>query len=740
MEPRGLGLTIFNERYAQDGESWSEACHRVAMAVSVHDIDRYEDFYTAIEQGLFMPGGRIWYGAGRQKQQMLNCFVVPTGDSREDWGQTMYDLTVVTGTGGGVGFNFSSIRPNGAGISGVGGSATGPVSLMKMLDSIASGMVGGGNRRAAMMMCLSLDHPDVMEFVNVKLNRKELNNANVSIVIPPTVSPYDLVSAYQNDDTIPVTHGGIHYGDLEVKPFLDRIVSNAISSGEPGILNQWLAEKYNNVGYAHALTSTNPCVTGDTQIMTIDGPRRFDDLAKSGDDVLVYAWHPKTKKPVIRWMRNPRKTRTSAETVEVVFDSGLSVRCTPDHHFYTFRGKKIKARDLTVGQPIRAWSMSEHREGHLRVHGWDSTRNTTDHQVVAVYTSDPADVYNGTVDDAHTYIIVDPEPVAGIASGIVSANCGEIWLPNYGCCDLGALVLPSFVRNGRFDWTLLAKAVRTGVRFLDNVLDVNYYPHHQIEKMCQAERRIGLGIMGLHSVMLDLGYQYDSAEGFKFAEDVFRFIRDMAYSVSVDLAIEKGPFPLYDPRYLESPFIQSLPEDLRNRIAEHGIRNCALLTIAPTGTTSMIHGCTAGIEPLFAPAYYRRRKVAGAKAGETDLVTTLVVHKDYLDHPDEAQGAYDISVQNHLKMQAIAQKYIDNAVSKTINVSKDVTFDELMEATLNYLPRLKGFTVYQEGSRDDEPFEAIPYHRVSEVLEAWEGELDYEGLDSLDCVSGVCAI
>lgn len=576
MEPRGLGLTIFNERYAQDGESWDDACHRVAMAVSVHDIDMYEEFYTAIQQGLFMPGGRIWYGAGRQKQQMLNCFVVPTGDSREDWGQTMYDLTVVTGTGGGVGFNFSTIRPNGAAISGVGGSATGPVSLMKMLDSIASGMVGGGNRRAAMMMCLSLDHPDVMEFVNVKLNREALNNANVSIVIPPTVSPYDLVRAYENDESIPVTHGGVHYGELEVKPFLDRIVKNAINSGEPGILNQWLAEKYNNVGYAHALTSTNPC--------------------------------------------------------------------------------------------------------------------------------------------------------------------GEVWLPNYGCCDLGALVLPSFIRNGRFDWSLLAQAVRVGVRFLDNVLDVNYYPHHQIEKMCQAERRIGLGIMGLHSVMLDLDYAYDSKEGFQFAEDVFRFIRDQAYQASIDLAAEKGPFPLYDPRYLDATFIQNLPDDLRNGIAEHGIRNCALLTIAPTGTTSMIHGCTAGIEPLFAPAYFRRRKVAGGKAGVTDLVTTLVVHKDYLDHPDTAQGAYDVSVNDHLKMQKIAQKYIDNAVSKTINVSKDVTFEELMEATLQYLPSLKGFTVYQEGSREDEPFEAIPYHRVSEVLETWLGELDYEGLDSMDCVNGVCTI
>ena len=577
MEPKGLGLSVFKERYAHEHEEWQDACRRVATSAGAHEsIGVRESYYQALVNGRLMPGGRIWYGAGRVKQQMLNCFVVPTGDSREDWGRTMSDFTVVTGTGGGVGFNFSPIRPRGAAISGVGGEATGSVSLMSMLDGIAKGMVGGGNRRAAMMMCLAIDHPDILEFIDTKLNKEALNNANVSLVIPPTLEPETIVHLYKTGGKIALRHDGKTYGELPVREFLASVVKNALSSGEPGILNQYLAEKENNVGYAHPLTSTNPC--------------------------------------------------------------------------------------------------------------------------------------------------------------------GEIWLPDYGCCDLGALVLPSFVVGGELDWDALADTIAVGVRFLDNVLDVNYYPLHEIEKMCQAERRIGLGVMGLHSMLLDLGMMYDSEQGLAFIDKLFHFIKITAYKASIELAKEKGPFPLYDARYLASPFVRRLPREIRNAIAEYGIRNCALLTVAPTGTTSMVHGVTSGIEPLFAPAYFRRRKVAADIAGEFDTIKTLVIHADYLNHPDIAQGAYDIPVWNHLEVQKIVQSHIDNAVSKTINVSKGVKFSELMDATLAYLPYLKGFTVYQEGSRDDEPLEAIHLDKVAEVLQSWDGETDYDGMESLDCVTGVCTI
>lgn len=590
FQPKGLGLTIFNDRYAHDGETYDEACMRVATAISQAEgkqEDRtwaMEQFYDVLSEGLFMPGGRIWYGAGRRKQQMLNCFVVPTQDSREGWGTTFYDLTTISGTGGGVGFNFSPVRYRGAPIKGTGGESTGSVSLMHACNNIGDQMIGGGNRRTAMMMCLDIDHPDIYEFIEAKLNKGALTNANVSVIIPPGLGG-TVAALYReggsiplqfNDQYVTVTHEDTKHDSVNVREFLHTIIGNALQAGEPGILNRDFAERESNVHYLHPLTSTNPC--------------------------------------------------------------------------------------------------------------------------------------------------------------------GEIWLPDYGCCCLGAIVLPRFIdEEGEVDWRLLKRTVHTAVRFLDNVLTVNHYPQDRIRKMCLLERRIGLGVMGLHSMLLDLGMTYDSGVAHEFVGDLFNTIMEAAYAASVDLAMEKAPFPGYDPAFLDSGFASRLGHGLRKRIETHGIRNCAILTVAPTGTTSMVHGVTSGIEPLFAPAYVRRHYVAGVAAGQRELTETLVIHNDYLNHPELAQGAYDISVADHLSMQALVQYYVDNAVSKTINVPAGTTLDEVCEHVVNFLPYVKGVTLYQEGTRDDEPMQAVRRSDIDRMLVDWTGNVDYEGLDSLDCVSGVCS-
>ena len=819
-KPTGLAETIFKERYTiHPEETWEEASSRLAKHVSSAEINGKReptaiDFYEQIVTNKFMPGGRIWYGSGRPRAQLLNCFVVPTHDSREGWGKTISDVIVVSGMGGGVGINLSPIRPRGSRINGTGGVATGAVSLMQMINGVGDVLVSGGGRRLALMLDLNITHPDMPEFLDKKLDHDELKNANVSIVLDKRVGTKTLIDKVKSGGSFDLTFSGNHYGKVNAKDIWNRIAFNAWKSGEPGVLNGDLANKENNIFYYKPMISTNPCLTGDTQIMTLDGPRTFASLAESGRDILVYAWHPKTKVPVVRWMRSPRLTRRNAEILEVEFDSGLKIRCTPDHNFFSFRGKKVQAQNLRIGQSVRAWSMSQHRDGHLRVHGWDSEKNLANHQwvarmvyenaygnipegmivhhkdenkvnnnldnlellennsehnkvhyqdrflagfdgkarnhkVIGIRSAGFENVYNGTVDDAHSYIVVDPEPVAGIASGIVSANCGEIWLEEYGSCDLGAIVLPRFISgDGIFDWDALRDTITVAVRFLDNVLSVNEYPLPEIRENNNSVRRLGLGIMGLHSALIQLGYRYSSDSAQAFVDTLMGFIKEESYKASIDLSIEKGPFPAYDEAMLQSGFMKrAISNEIKSSIRHHGIRNCALLTIAPTGTTGMVSNVSTGIEPLFAPAYWRRF-YRPTSDGSRQLDKELVVDPLWgqLEHDGKdvsvLEGAYDISPEGHFQMQTICQKHIDNATSKTINLAADYPVDSLADLWLEYLPQVKGTTFYRAGSRGEEPLEAIPLDEARRLLQAKHVHADanINEQNMMDCVGDSCGI
>jgi ribonucleoside-diphosphate reductase alpha chain len=262
--PIGLGATIFKERYARyPEETFEQASKRVAEHVAQAEengnIQKYSDRFTEqIASNRFMPGGRIWYGSGRPKAQLLNCFVVPTADSREGWGKTLSDVIVVSGLGGGVGVNCSPVRPRGSDIKGTGGTATGAVSLMQMIDRVGDVLVSGGGRRLALMLCLDLTHPDLEEFLNVKLDLDELTNANISVVID--IPTDEFVEKVKNNEEIDLVFGGrptgrtIRAGDLWA-----RLVENAWKTGEPGVLNGHYANQMNNIWYYKDLISTNPC-------------------------------------------------------------------------------------------------------------------------------------------------------------------------------------------------------------------------------------------------------------------------------------------------------------------------------------------------------------------------------------------------------------------------------------------------------------------------------------------------
>ena len=200
-QPTGLSNTIFSGKYTiHPDETWKQAGRRVAHHVAGAEGDNAgeieEQFYDQIVSNKFMPGGRIWYGAGRPRGQMLNCFVLKMpGDSREGWGKAINDMLIISGTGGGVGINFSSVRPRGSKINGTGGTATGAVSLMNMINGVGGELVSGGARRVALMMDLNITHPDVLEFIDAKLDRGKLNNANVSVVLDKRMGAKAFVDA-----------------------------------------------------------------------------------------------------------------------------------------------------------------------------------------------------------------------------------------------------------------------------------------------------------------------------------------------------------------------------------------------------------------------------------------------------------------------------------------------------------------------------------------------------------------
>ena len=549
----GFSDRIFRERYAiTPDETWEMACARVSRYIASAELNgksrhTEDDFFRELTSNRFMPGGRIWYGCGRPKGQLLNCFVQGCDymDSREGWGKVTSDSIIISGTGGGIGINFSPVRPRGSEIRGHSGRATGSVSLMEIINSAGEVIRAGGGRRTAIMMCLNHDHPDLMEFMDKKLDLGQLNNANVSVVFMN--EPIEkFLAKVDRDEMHNLMWNGEVVRQVPARHIWNKILDNAVKCGEPGILNGWLWNEQNNIHYYQPLISTNPC--------------------------------------------------------------------------------------------------------------------------------------------------------------------GEIALEKYGCCDLGALVLPRFIVDGRLDRRQLARTISTGVRFLDNVLDVNNYPLAEIKENCEQVRRIGLGVMGLHDMLVLLGMKYTSSEAKDFVRSLFSFIRNKSYDASIDLSIEKGQFPaLNRSKFIESGFCQkSLSEGRRERILMHGIRNCAVLTIAPTGTTSIVAGCTSGIEPMYTAAYRRR-----FRSGD-DLQEEIVMHPmmDQLLQDDDDrvklyESALNISPDDHIEMQAICQKYVDNAISKTINLPENYTSKDIDPILRRWISQLKGVTLYRSGSRGESPIEPL---------------------------------
>jgi ribonucleoside-diphosphate reductase alpha chain len=317
--------------------------------------------------------------------------------------------------------------------------------------------------------------------------------------------------------------------------------------------------------------------------------------------------------------------------------------------------------------------------------------------------------------------------------------CSELPLEDYGICNLGSVVLPRFIKGTQTDWKGLEDVIRNAIRYLDNVIDINHYLLPEIEVAAKNARRCGLGVMGFADYLFGKHIAYGSAKALSESERLFRFIRDTAYHESMLLAQEKGAFPKFDRvDYGKSSFVRKLPHSLRLDIKKYGIRNCTLLAIAPTGTTSLIGDCNSGIEPLFAKAMIRRDNVGERYYVHPVYMDCLLKNKPV---PTWMVDAHDITPEAHFETQIAIGKYIDSNISKTINVPKKTTVDELSHLLLEYIWDMKSVTVYRDGSRKKQILHPLNEKEARQALKdskvAQEPTLDWI-LET--CEGGVCEL
>ena len=520
-------------------ESWRRVAKDLARVEAEPGIWE-EKFYAALEDFKFLPAGRIAAGAGTQRKVTLfNCFVM--GTVPDDMGgifDMLKEAALTMQQGGGIGYDFSTIRPKGALVKGVAADASGPLSFMDVWDSMCRTIMSAGSRRGAMMATLRCDHPDIEDFITAKSDPARLRMFNVSVLV---TDPF--MAAVKADGNWDLVFEGQVYKTLSARKLWDQIMQSTYEFAEPGVIFIDRINQANNLSYCETIAATNPC--------------------------------------------------------------------------------------------------------------------------------------------------------------------GEQPLPPYGACLLGSinlarLVEAPFERGAQLSAAALQDLVATAVRMMDNVVDASNFPLEAQALEARNKRRIGLGVTGLADALLMLGLRYGSEAAARQTEDWLHAIARAAYLASVQLAKEKGAFPLFeaDP-YLASGAMQGMDEDVRAEIATHGIRNALLTSIAPTGTISLYAGnVSSGIEPVFAYAYTRKVLQKDGSRSEEEVVDYAVqMWRDKFgdaDLPDYFVNAQTLAPKDHVKMQAAAQKWVDSSISKTINCPEDISFEAFKEVySAAYESGCKGCTTYR---------------------------------------------
>ena len=693
-------LRVLRERYLlrKDGEvieTPEEMCWRVAVSIAAGE-GRYgrsraavrevaEAFYDMMVDGYFIPNSPTLMNAGKDNGlQYSACYVLPVGDSMPEIFDSVKAAAIIHQSGGGTGFAFSRLRPKDDIVTSTGGRASGPVSFLRVFNGATEAVKQGGTRRGANMGILRVDHPDILEFIDCKLDGG-ITNFNISVAA--TEKFMDALDKGEEYDLInPRT--GLVAGRLSAKEVFDRIVSAAWRTGDPGMvfIDRINASPANPTPELGQVEATNPCVTGDTLVATPGGWRRADAIQPG--DIIETIEGPKPLQQV--------EMNVGTEVFRVDFADGGHLVVTAAHQFYvrTDRGLFLPVRldRCRIGDEVQTF--------HAGVGG-----------TAKILKIEAAGI-------ATTYDLYEPQTDTWITEGYVSRGCGEQPLLPNEACNLGSLNVAKFARKAddgemSIDWDEMERVVRLAVRFLDDVIEMNPYPLPQIDETVKSNRRIGLGIMGWADLLFLLGISYDGQEAIDLADRLMSFVKDKSHDQCAKLAEERGPFPNWS---------KSIYKDVRP------MRNSTVTTIAPTGTISMIAGCSSGIEPIFALAFQHRVKqpdgervltfvnetfeqIAREKGFFSDALMAEVAKRGSLHGipglPEDAgrvfKTSHDISFEWHVRHQAAFQRYTDNGVSKTINLPNDAAEEDVAAAyRLAWALGCLGITVFRDGCKGEQ--------------------------------------
>lgn len=504
-----LAIELDEMKYRLKGETFKEKCSRVANALKDSD-EHYQAFRDVLLEQRFLPGGRVQSAVGAPREVTpYNCFVSMTiEDSMESIMDAAKKAAETMRLGGGIGYDFSNLRPNGDNIVTLDSRASGPVSFMGIFDAICKTISSAGHRRGAQMGCLRIDHPDIEEFITCKSDNTTLTQFNISVLVTD-----EFMKAVDNDSMFQLRFDGRVYKQVRARYLWDKIMRQTWDYAEPGVLFIDRINRKNNLWYCETIAATNPC--------------------------------------------------------------------------------------------------------------------------------------------------------------------GEQPLPPHGACLLGSVNLTKYVKWGEssepaIDYDKLLSDIPHIVRAMDNIVDRAIYPLPEQRESALSKRRMGIGLTGLANAGEALGFAYGSDEFITFQHLIMGFIRDHVYSASIDLAKEKGAFPLFDAsKYLQSEFAQTLPDAIRKAIKKHGIRNSHLLSIAPTGTISNVaDNVSGGIEPPFSLFY--DRKIQTFEGEKTERVSDYA----YREWGVAGRTALELSPAEHVKVLTVASHYVDSACSKTINIGDDVTWED----------------------------------------------------------------
>lgn len=667
-----------------------------------------------------------------------NCYVCPiVPDDMNGIFEAVKLGAITHKSGGGIGYDFSYLRPNGSPTSND-AVASGPVSFMHVFNT-QTATIQAGSRRGANMGVLNVYHPDIEEFISAKSYEAGiLNHFNLSVMIDD-----DFMEAV-NDDREIYLHWPV-YDDcgriikdekkwkikkkVGARDIWDKIMRKAYESGEPGVLFYDNMNKDNTTNYKENIISTNPCFSGRMKLLTTEGYKTFKELSDR-KSVNIINGKGNVSKDNRVWCSGTKKV------VRVMFTNGNNVECTPDHKFLLANGIEWCEAQNLQNKAVKTYP----GRGAICC-------AVVDIGEMEVYDFSEKDEHSGVVEG---YVVHNcGEYVAGMVYG--TDNTGEqIKSADFGgACNLGSLFIHNFVRapftnDAFFDYEALKSSVRTAVHFLDNVIDVNRFPNPVYENYQKNFRTIGLGITGLADACAMLGMSYDSDRAIEFADYLMEQIAATAYKTSIEMAKESGPFPFFEKEgYINSGFIQkhlrSNPQlwgDIVNDIEKYGIRNARMISVAPVGTLSLTYGnnCSSGVEPIFQTSYKRRVHVGGQE--EKDVQTVDLKDyaysiwentKDKIDMPEDIlfKTALNISVDSHIKMLRTVSYHVDMSVSKTINVPAEYTFEQTKEIYDNvWRSGIKGCTIFRPSeirpgvlvSSDSKPEEKKEERKWGDVL------------------------